>query len=154
LTETWIGLLLLIRALFSTLGFIILARLSFWHFKSWLMILSQALIILVVGAMAALRTMPGFSVVLALFGLLFALSYDNSLFHGVSGSLRRSTRMAVHESLLTAGMIAGSAIGGILYQSGRFTRVLVFGCAVVAVAAAAQAALVLIFRKISTRSSD
>jgi MFS family permease len=154
LTETRIGLLLLIRALFSTLGFIILARLSFWHFKSWLMILSQALIILVVGAMAALRTMPGFSVVLALFGLLFALSYDNSLFHGVSGSLRRSTRMAVHESLLTAGMIAGSAIGGILYQSGRFTRVLVFGCAVVAVAAAAQAALVLIFRKISTRSSD
>jgi MFS family permease len=154
LTETRIGLLLLIRALFSTLGFIILARLSFWHFKSWLMILSQALIILVVGAMAALRTMPGFSVVLALFGLLFALSYDNSLFHGVSGSLRRSTRMAVHESLLTAGMIAGSAIGGILYQSGQFTRVLVFGCAVVAVAAAAQAALVLIFRKISTRSSD
>ena len=154
LTETRIGLLLLIRALFSTLGFIILARLSFWHFKSWLMILSQALIILVVGAMAAMRTVPGFSVVLALFGLLFALSYDNSLFHGVSGSLRRSTRMAVHESLLTAGMIAGSAIGGILYQSGQFTRVLVFGCAVVAVAAAAQAALVLIFRKISTRSSD
>jgi MFS family permease len=154
LTETRIGLLLLIRALFSTLGFIILARLSFWQFKPWLMILSQALIILVVGAMAALRTVPGFSVVLALFGLLFALSYDNSLFHGVSGSLRRSTRMAVHESLLTAGMIAGSAIGGILYQSGQFTRVLVFGCAVVAVAAAAQAALVLIFRKISTRSSD
>jgi MFS family permease len=153
LTETRIGLLLLIRALFSTLGFLILARLSFWHFKSWLMILSQGLIIVVVAVIAAVRTFPGLSLVLALFGLLFSLSYDNSLFHGVSGSLRRSTRMAVHESLLTAGMIAGPAIGGILYQSGRFTRVLVFGCAVVAAAAAAQAALVLIFRKIKTSSA-
>ena len=148
-SETRIGFLLLLRALFSTLGFALLARLSFWHFNSRLMILGQILIIPVTAAMAAVRTFPGFTVALALFGLLFALSYSNSLFHGVSGSLRRSTRMAVHEGLLTGGMVAGSAIGGILYQSGRFPGVLVFGCTVAAAASAAQAALVLIFRRFS-----
>ncbi len=154
LSETRIGLLILFRALFSTLGFIILSRFSFWHYKSRLMVLGQGLIIAVVALMIALRTFFGFSLAMALFGLLFALSYNNSLFHGVSGSSRRSTRMAVHEGLLTAGMVAGSAIGGILYQSGGFARVLVFACTVVAAAAAAQAALVLIFRKISTSSAD
>ena len=147
LTETRIGLLLLLRALFSTLGFALLARLSFWHFNSRLMILGQGLIIVMVAVMAAVGTFSGFTVALALFGLLFSLSYNNSLFHGVSGSPRRSTRMAVHEGLLTAGMVVGSAIGGILYQSGPFRRVLVFGCAVVAGAAAAQTALVIISRR-------
>jgi len=55
---------------------------------------------------------------------------------------------------LAAGMVAGSAVGGILCQSGRFGRVLVFGCAVVAAAAAAQLLLALIFRKFSTSSAD
>jgi MFS family permease len=149
LSETRIGLLILFRALFTTLGFAVLARFSFWHYKSRLMVLAQGSIIAVMALMIVLRTFFGFSLAMALFGLLFALSYNNSLFHGVSGSLRRSTRMAIHEGVLTAGMVAGSAIGGILYQSGRFARVLVFGCAVLAAAASAQALLVLIFRKFS-----
>jgi DHA1 family multidrug resistance protein-like MFS transporter len=154
LAETRIGLLLLIRALFSTLGFILLSRLSFWHFNSRLMILAQGMIAAGAAMLAVLSTFCGFAVVLAAFGLLFALSYNNSLFHGVSGSLRRSARMAVHEGLLTAGMVAGSAIGGILYQSGRFVWVLCFGCAVVAAAAATQAVLVLFYQKLSTNSAD
>ena len=147
LTETRIGLLLLIRALFSTVGFLLLARLSFWHFRSWLMVLCQALIIAVVAMMVALRGFPSLCPAMVLFGLLFALSYNNSLFHGVIGSRQRSTRMAVHEGLLTAGMVAGSAIGGILYQNGNFTLVLVFGCAAVAAGAAAQILLILRIRR-------
>jgi MFS family permease len=153
-TEARIGLLLLFRALFSTLGFIVLARLSFWHFNSRLMILGQGLIVAVVAVMALTRAYPAWALVLVLFGALFALSYNNSLFHGVSGSLRRSTRMAVHEGLLTAGMVSGSALAGILYQDGRFGRVVVFGCTVVAAAAAAQALLLLIRRNINTSSAD
>jgi MFS family permease len=143
-TEARIGLLLLFRALFSTLGFILLARLLFWHFDSRLMILGQASMIAVVGGMALAGAYPGWIAIMVLFGLLFALSYNNSLFHGVSGSLHRSTRMAVHEGLLTAGMVAGSAIAGVLYQGGRIGRVLVFACAVAAAAAAAQAAYTVI----------
>lgn len=144
--ENRIGLLLLIRALSSTLGFVVLGRLSFWHFKAWLMIICQGLIVAVVAMMIGLSRFPGFALFLALFGLLFALSYNNSLFHGVAGSLQRSTRMAVHEGLLTAGMVAGSSIGGVLYQTGQFGRVFLFGCIVVAAGAAAQIALVLVFR--------
>ena len=39
---------------------------------------------------------------LALMGALWALSYNNSLFHGVSGSINRTGRMAIHEALLAA----------------------------------------------------
>jgi len=154
LTESRIGLLLLFRALFSTLGFVLLARLAFWHFNSRLMILGQGTIVVVVAAMAVAATFAGFAAVLIVFGLLFSLSYNNSLFHSVSGSLRRSTRMAVHEGLLTAGMVSGSAIGGYLYQSGRFVRVLMFGCAVVAAATAVQVVLVLLLRKLSKNSAN
>lgn len=145
--ETQIGLLLLIRALFSTLGFILLGQLSFWHFKGWLMILCQGVIAAVVAVMIVLRTFPGFSLFLALFGLLFALSYNNSLFHGVTGSIQRSTRMAFHEGMLTAGVVFGSSIGGILYQTGQFRGVLLFGSVVVAAGAVAQIALVLVLRR-------
>jgi predicted MFS family arabinose efflux permease len=147
LTESRIGLLLLIRGLLSTLGFVVLARQSFWHFKPWLMILGQGLMVVLVAVMIILRSFPGLSLVLALFGLLYALSYSNSLFHGVTGSLHRSTRMAVHEGLLTAGTVTGAAIGGILYQSGPFLRVLLFGCIVVAAGAVAQTTLVLVYRR-------
>ena len=114
--------------------------------KAWLMILCQGLIVAVVVGMIVLRTFSGFSLFLALFGLLFALSYNNSLFHGVTGSVQRSTRMAVHEGLLTAGVVCGSSIGGILYQTGDFGRVFLFGCIVVAAGALAQAFLVMLFR--------
>jgi DHA1 family multidrug resistance protein-like MFS transporter/DHA1 family quinolone resistance protein-like MFS transporter len=96
--------------------------------------------------MIGLGASRGFSLFLALFGFLFALSYNNSLFHGVSGSIQRSTRMAVHEGLLTAGVVCGSSIGGILYQTGQFGRVLLFACAVVAAGALVQITLVLLFR--------
>ena len=43
------------------------------------------------------------AVLIALVGTLRALSYNNSLFHGVSGSINRTGRMAVHESLLSLG---------------------------------------------------
>lgn len=147
LTEARIGVLLLIRALFSTLGFVVLGRFLFWHFKAWVMFLGQATTVIVVALMITLHSFAGLSLMLALFGLLFALSYNNSLFHGVSGCNRRSTRMAVHEGLLTAGMVAGSAAGGMLYQNGAFPRVLVFCCIVVGIGAAAQAILGLLFRR-------
>jgi predicted MFS family arabinose efflux permease len=147
LSEPRIGLLLLVRALFSTLGFLLLARLSFWRFNAGSMILGQLLLVPVVAVMTALRSFAGFCLCLALFGLLFALSYNNSLFHGVAGSGRRSARMAVHEGLLTAGMVSGSAIGGILYRPGRFSRVALFACLVVCAGVAAQAVLALVFRR-------
>jgi len=139
--ETRIGALLLLRALSSTGTFVLLARLSFWQFNTRLMIAGQAAIIPAAALLAFARSLPALSLVLAVFGALFALSYNNSLFHGVTGSIRRATRMAVHEGLLTAGMVTGSAIGGVLYQPGSFLRVVLFGCALVAAAVLAQIAL-------------
>jgi len=43
--------------------------------------------------------------------------------------------------------VFGSSIGGILYQTGQFWGVLLFGCIVVAAGAVAQIALVLVLRR-------
>ncbi|MDD3366475.1 MAG: hypothetical protein PHS67_04350, partial [Sphaerochaetaceae bacterium] len=63
------------------------------------------------------------------FGMLFAMMYSFSIFHGASGSIHRSKRMLIHEMLLTIGTIVGSIVGGTVYQYLDFTRVL-YACSV------------------------
>jgi predicted MFS family arabinose efflux permease len=144
--ENRIGLLLLLRALLTTFGFFLLGRLAFWHFKPWPMLLGQGLTALLLAVMTRLQTAPALALALAVFGLLFSLSYNESLFHGVAGSRRRSARMAVHEGLLTAGMVCGASGGGLLYQFANFRIVLLFCCLLVAAAFLAQTVLVLSLR--------
>ena len=70
------------------------------------------------------------AMLISLVGSFRSLSYSNSLFHGVSGSVNRTGRMAIHEALLAGGLIFGSAFGGELYQ--RYTMTAVYGfCAAV-----------------------
>ena len=85
-------------------------------------------------------------VLIALLGAFRSLSYNNSLFHGVSGSGNRAGRMAIHEALLAAGLIFGSALGGELYQRYSMTAVYGFCAAVVISGAFVQLALHLILR--------
>jgi predicted MFS family arabinose efflux permease len=59
-------------------------------------------------------------------GFFMAVSYFNSMFHGVSGSSNRSGRMAIHESLISSGLILGSVIGGFIYQRFSMTYVYLF----------------------------
>ena len=45
-----------------------------------------------------------------------ATPYDLSIFHGAEGAMNRHRRMVIHEVLLTIGTIAGSLVGGFVYQ--------------------------------------
>ena len=68
---------------------------------------------------------PGpFAVFFFFFGVLFAFAYDQSMFHGASGSINRSSRMIIHEVLLTIGTILGATLGGALYERISFSFVL------------------------------
>jgi predicted MFS family arabinose efflux permease len=49
-------------------------------------------------------------------GFCMGVSFFYSMFHGVSGSVDRAGMMAIHESLLSAGLITGSSAGGYVYQ--------------------------------------
>ena len=139
-SESSIGLLLLFRAIFSTFVFIIIGKVSFWHFKKSYILIFQALLVLFAFSFSYTRSWFGFAAVLSLFGILFAGGYSSSIFHGVSGSINRERRMVIHESVLTLGVIAGAIGGGEIYQY--------FGIIVAFNSAAATALLVLIIQMV------
>lgn len=114
--ESTIGLLLLFRALFSTLVFLFAGKISWWHFKKIYMLILQLLIVILTFFIPYTKSWISFAVVLSLFGILFAAQYSSSIFHGVSGSINREKRMAIHESVLTVGIIMGATGGGEIYQ--------------------------------------
>jgi predicted MFS family arabinose efflux permease len=70
-------------------------------------------------------------------GICEAFIYVSHLFYGVSGGKKRSGLMAIHEFLLSCGMVVGSVAGGYISDSmGRYMPYwlgagsLVFGLAV------------------------
>ncbi len=143
LSKSVIGLLLLSRALFMTGGFIILGKVGFWHFRGWPMILVQLGLAIILIFMVYLHSPFWLGLALAFMGLLMALAYANSLFHGVSGSTQRTRRMAIHEVLLSLGIVSGSSLGGILYERYSMSTVYWFCLSLVLVGAVIQVALCL-----------
>jgi predicted MFS family arabinose efflux permease len=71
-----------------------------------------------------IRSSGWFALCFLTFGVVFAFGYSLSMFHGVAGCQKRARRMAIHEILLTVGQIAGSVIGGVIYQFQSFPRIL------------------------------
>lgn len=133
LPETLIGLLFLARGLTNAVGFVLLGQVHGWHHRRLPMLLGQALGILALGGLALGQSLPLLALALALYGFSMAMSYAGSLFHGASGSLHRARRMAIHESMLAAGLVTGSALGGWIYQYAG--RQIVFGAAAAFLAA-------------------
>ena len=136
-----IGLLFLSRALLTTSGFVILGRTTLWHFKSLPMLLGQVSLAILLILMAYIHSPLLLGLILGSMGLLTALSYTYSVFHGVSGSTERSKRMAIHESLIAAGLISGASIGGIIYQRYSMPAVYWFCSAVVLIGVLIQSVL-------------
>ena len=142
LSKSIAGILLLVRALATTAAFLLLGRISFWHFKPGYMIGSQAMLVLILIGLLLSGSMAPILLLLAILGVFGASNYVASLFYGVSGSSERSRRMAVHESLLAFGVIAGSAVGGMLYQ--RVGMNAVYGMCAALLAAGLGAQLLLL----------
>ncbi len=141
-SKSLVGLILQQRAIFATVGFIVLGRTSFWHFKPSQMIVGQILLSAMVFLLQYTSMPFPLGILLALIGILMSLSYFNSLFHGVSGSINRAGRMAIHESILSAGLIVGSSVGGILYEKYAMSTVYQFCAALVLIGTVLQTGLV------------
>ena len=124
ISESQTGLLLLIRGIATCLSFLVLGKLEFWHFKKRY-IFGVQLLFALFALLAMSFSKPGpFAVFFFFFGVLFAFAYDQSMFHGASGSINRSSRMIIHEVLLTIGTILGATLGGALYERISFSFVL------------------------------
>ena len=135
LSKGQIGFVLLVRALVSTLTFLWTGRSSFWHYRKSVIFGGQLALVGSIVIVLMMRTMVGFLLAVMVLGVIFSFNYSSSVFHGVSGSTERARRMSVHESISTMGVVVGSVVGGILYQSYSMTAVYLF-CIVVAVVGA------------------
>ena len=136
-TETYVGLLLLMRGLATVSMFILMGKTSSWHFNRPLVIVTQVLVALLCLWGASITSFHAYAWFFILFGILFAISYSFSIFHGASGSIHRSKRMLIHEILLTIGTIFGSIFGGTVYQYSNFRNVLLVCAATVMIPAVA-----------------
>ncbi len=147
LAESTIGLLLLLRAVATTLGFMVVGRIEIWHHRSAPMIGVQ---VLLAGGCLVLGFFDGVAAYLILFpavGALIALAYSQSVFHGVSGSPQRAKRMAIHEALLVAGVVFGSSGGGFLYQTASVGTMYFVAAALLGAAALSQTIFVAIVHR-------
>lgn len=128
LSKRTIGALLLVRALCTAAGFVIVGRTRFWHFRLAPMSVGLGLLAAFAVLMAVARAPWPLAFTLGAIGPLISLGFSESFFHGASGSNRRAARMAIHEALLAGGLIAGSAAGAQVYQWFSMP-VLSLGCA-------------------------
>lgn len=128
-SETVVGILLLIRGVSTVIMFIVMGKSSSWHFNRSLVIITQFMVAAVCLFGTMVDSFAGLALFFLLFGILFAMAYSYSIFHGASGSVNRSSRMLIHEVLLTIGTVIGSIVGGTLYQYIDYSMVL-YACAV------------------------
>lgn len=145
ISESRTGLLLLIRGVTTCLSFLLLGKVSFWHFKKRYIFLAQALFALACLVASTFTSPIPFVFFFLLFGFLFALVYDQSMFHGASGSINRSRRMIIHEVLLTIGAILGSVGGGYIYETVSFSHLLVLVAGLAAAVVILEALVALLF---------
>ncbi|NLV83991.1 MAG: MFS transporter [Spirochaetales bacterium] len=135
-SESRVGILLLARGFATCLAFVYMRNSTWWHFKRSGAILMQACAALSYFALSRLNGQSAFGLYLFVFlcfGIFFSSVYSMSIFHGVSGSVNRSKRMLVHEILLTTGTIAGSSLGGTVYEYFGFSNVALWCTVLVAV---------------------
>lgn len=151
--ESYTGLLLFLRGAVTVAGFYIAGRTLFWHHNEMQILLSQ-LALAGTGLWIAFASGPrAYLLLFSLFGLIFALQYATSIFHGVSGALERERRMAIHEGALTFGVMLGSAGGGILYQFFSFRAVLLIISAAILAAGMLQIGTILLARRQKKRAA-
>ncbi len=146
LSKSTIGILLMSRALCTALGFVILGRTMFWHFRPLPMLAGLALLAVFVFGISQARSFSFLALSLALIGPLISLGFSYSFFHGASGASQRAPRMAIHEALLASGLIAGSAVGGQFYQHYSMLAVSLFCAGLLTTAIVLQIPLVRLWK--------
>lgn len=122
--ETKSGVLLLFRGLSACASFIVFSKVGFWQFSKAIVLLSQLFLSVLFLVFSQLTSFASLALFFAIFGILFSLLYEMSIFHGASGAPDREKRMIIHEVLLNVGMVLGSSLGGIIYEYISFNAIL------------------------------
>lgn len=145
-SESVTGNILLFRGISVTIAFLIMQKARVWQKGVGPILGSQAFFAILTFLMLFLRSIAAFAILFALYGFVFALSYDLSIFHGAEGAKDRHKRMVIHEVLLTLGTIIGSLVGGFVYQYFSF-KTLVLTISILSVVIVVIEALALFIKR-------
>lgn len=145
--KTGTGALLLVRGMAACATFMVIAHTSFWQFRLGFLLGMQASVAVLCLVAARLGSAWAFAPFFLVFGVVYAFCYECSLFHGTTGTIHRARRMAVHEALLTAGQIAGAAVGGAVYQRFSFPFLMQGYALLVAIAVAGELLVAAVLRR-------
>jgi MFS family permease len=115
--ESYFGTVMMVLSFTNFAVLTLAGRCHFWHFRWSLLIGAQLLVIVSALLVISSSQMWIFILVTLANGLGMAFAYASHLYYGVSGSKRRSARMAVHEITLSLGMVIGSLMGGFLSEN-------------------------------------
>lgn len=124
LSESTNGLLLLLRGVATCFAFIYFGKTSWWQFKFKYIVGAEAIFILILLIFANQTSVVSLASFMVLFGLIFSLCYNFSIFHAASGAIDKGKRMMIHECVLTIGQVIGVSIAGGIYDKLGWTNVL------------------------------
>jgi len=117
LGETHYAWALAVRSLTIVCASLVLSRITIWHYNFGWLAAFQTLTAAAMIVLAASGTAPAIYACIVLTTLGYATVYFSHLFYGVSNSPSRSASMAVHEIVLSLGMVIGALVlGGFLGQ--------------------------------------
>lgn len=140
-TESQFGLYLTLYASCNLVALMAAGRWAEWHFRPGLLVVAQAMLLLMLMMTLYSRDLSVLFVSSALLGVAYGFAYSSHLYYGVSASRQRSTRMAIHETVISLGLTIGSAAGGYLCEHVGLYWPYWFAAAVVILGMIGQAAI-------------
>ncbi len=93
-------------------SFVILGRTEWWHYRVSAFWGAQVVMALNMLALLFVQTWWHMCICMVVGGWTVGLVYSSDIFYGVSGGVRRARRMAIHELLLSSGIMTGAFTGG------------------------------------------
>jgi predicted MFS family arabinose efflux permease len=139
--ESQFGLYLTIFALCNFGALVAAGRWARWHFRPGLLVVAQGMLLLTLFMTIYGRALSILFVSSLILGLALGFAYSSHLYYGASASKKRSTRMAIHEIVISLGLTIGSAAGGWLCEHVSLYSPYWFAVAVVGLGMAGQGAI-------------
>jgi MFS family permease len=116
-TESTAGIVLLFRCIASFIGFVLLAKITAWHFNfRWLIIQQAGLALCAFLFLLAGNQVFFYFGIVVLYGFMSSLCITSSTFYSRATGKNPKKNLALHEMFLCAGNAVGTAGGGQLYQ--------------------------------------
>lgn len=120
------GRLLFYRGVSVCVAFLLLKKYTLWQKGKGAIVFMLSAFSLLSLMFNIVKAAWGLALVLVLYGFVFALGYDLSIYHSALGGGKRHMRMVVHEVLITAGTTAGSFLGSLVYEYMSFSVLVAF----------------------------